>query len=98
MATDGDIEVEVVYALPHDQRIYAVRVPCGAALRQAVERSGILQDQPQLDLGTCAMGIYGRRADADTPLSPGDRIEIYRPLTADPKESRRRRAAKRAAR
>lgn len=99
MATrDEYIEVEVVYAVPDEQRSYTVHVPLGSTVGTAVAASGVGEDHPELDLARCPVGIYGERVDAGTVVDAGDRIEIYRPLIADPKESRRRRAAKRAGR
>ena len=95
---DGCIEVRVVYATPDDQRLYTVRVRGGATVRMAVAESGLLEHHRHIDIDHCAVGIFGERADLATVVSAGDRIEIYRPLIADPKESRRRRAAKRTAR
>lgn len=89
------IAVEIAYALPHEQVLLALRVPPGTCLREAIVRSGILERHPEIDAERCATGIFGRRASADTPLHDGDRVEIYRPLVADPKRSRRQRAAKR---
>ncbi|HSQ04378.1 MAG TPA: RnfH family protein [Burkholderiales bacterium] len=85
--------VEVVYALPDEQVLLAVRAPAGTTLLQAVDLSGIRLRHPEIDLARNAVGIFGKRASPDTLLQCGDRIEIYRPLTADPKETRRRRAA-----
>jgi uncharacterized protein len=83
------VEVEVVYALPRREQSVRVSVPQGATVREALEKSGLLP------LARGKVGIFGRVVRADTPLKPGDRIEIYRPLAADPKEERRRRAARR---
>lgn len=99
MAThETDLDIEVVYATPVAQRLYAVRVSPGTTAREAVLQSGILVDHPDLDIARCALGIFGERVQPDTVVGAGDRVEIYRPLIADPKESRRRRAVKRAAR
>lgn len=95
---DGGLDVEVVYATPAAQRLYAVRVSPGTTARDAVLQSGLLMDQPDLDIARCELGIFGARVEPDTVVGAGDRVEIYRPLMADPKESRRRRAVRRAAR
>lgn len=92
------IEVEVVYALPGDQQVLKLKVPQGATVREALLRSGVLERHPELGTGTCVAGIYGERVGMDSLVAAGDRVEIYRPLIANPKETRRRRAAKRAGR
>lgn len=86
------LQVEVVYALPLDQDCSAVEVPDGARVRDAIERSGVLQRHPEIDLERHAVGIWNRRVALDQALRDRDRVEIYRPLTADPREVRRRRA------
>lgn len=92
------IEVEVVYAAVDRQRLLKVRVPVGTNMRSAVLASGIGEVFPELDLQQCPLGIFGKVvADpAGRVLSAGERVEIYRPLLADPKEIRRLRAAKAA--
>ncbi|HJV82691.1 RnfH family protein [Noviherbaspirillum sp.] len=89
-----DIRVQICYARPqsHDMRELDVRE--GATLQFAIEQSGILRDVPEIDLAACRVGVYGKLKALDTVLRDGDRVEIYRPLVADPKESRRRRAVK----
>jgi putative ubiquitin-RnfH superfamily antitoxin RatB of RatAB toxin-antitoxin module len=84
--------VEVVYATPATQRRYAVEVREGATVRDAVEQSGVLREFPQIDLARERVGIHGRLAALDEALREGDRVEILRPLVADPKTVRRRRA------
>ncbi|AKA82663.1 RnfH family protein [Pseudomonas synxantha] len=92
------VEIEVVYAAVDRQVLLAVTMPVGTSLRAAVLASGIAEHFPQLMLADCPLGIFGKVvADADVrAVQPGDRIEIYRPLLADPKEVRRLRAAKAA--
>ncbi|AKV06577.1 protein RnfH [Pseudomonas fluorescens NCIMB 11764] len=92
------IEVEVVYAAVDRQVLLCVTVPAGATVRAALLASGVDREFPELDLAECPVGIFGKVvADPDTrQLQAGDRIEIYRPLLADPKEVRRLRAAKAA--
>ncbi|EJN17989.1 RnfH family protein [Pseudomonas sp. GM80] len=92
------IEIEVVYAAVDRQVLRSVSVAEGATVRAAVVASGIGVEFPELDLAQCPLGIFGKVvADADSRLiQAGDRIEIYRPLLADPKEVRRLRAAKAA--
>jgi len=97
-ARDGSVRVQVVYATPECQRLYEVRVPRGATVRTAIAESGVLEHFRGVDINDYALGIYGERVDASAVVSEGDRIEIYRPLIADPRESRRRRAARRAGR
>jgi len=88
------IEVEVAYALPDEQVLLKVRVAAGATLRDAIDASGILRRFPQIDLARDAVGVFGKVAKLDDRLSAGDRVEIYRPLTMDPKQARRQRALK----
>ncbi|AZE63358.1 MULTISPECIES: RnfH family protein [Pseudomonas] len=92
------VEIEVVYAAVDRQVLLAVTMPVGTSLRAAVLASGIARQFPDLVLADCPLGIFGKVvADADLrAVQPGDRIEIYRPLLADPKEVRRLRAAKAA--
>ncbi|WP_207847781.1 MULTISPECIES: RnfH family protein [unclassified Pseudomonas] len=92
------IEIEVVYAAVDRQVLCTVCVPEGTTVRDAVQKSGIGAEFPELDLSECPLGIFGKViADPQVRLiQAGDRIEIYRPLLADPKEVRRLRAAKAA--
>ncbi|KRP71225.1 protein RnfH [Pseudomonas paralactis] len=92
------VDLEVVYADVDRQVLLAVTMPAGTSLRAAVLASGIAEHFPQLALADCTLGIFGKVvADADVrAVQSGDRIEIYRPLLADPKEIRRLRAAKAA--
>jgi putative ubiquitin-RnfH superfamily antitoxin RatB of RatAB toxin-antitoxin module len=92
---EGWIVVEVAYALPDEQVLLALQVPAGTTLRQAVELSGIRTRYPEIDLERSPVGIFGRIANHDDVLRNADRIEIYRPLVADPKDTRRRRAGRR---
>ena len=91
------IEVEIVYALAHEQFAQTLRVPVGTTLGEAIARSDLSQRYPQFSAEFALLGIFGRRAVLSTILREFDRIEIYRPLIADPKQSRRLRA-RRAAR
>jgi putative ubiquitin-RnfH superfamily antitoxin RatB of RatAB toxin-antitoxin module len=88
------IRLEVVYATPVEQVALNVEVSAGATVRQAIERSGILQQCPGIDLTQNKVGCWNRVVALDDVVSAGDRIEIYRPLLIDPKEVRRLRAAK----
>ena len=85
------IAVTVVHALPDAATEIEVRVPEGATIADAIERSGIGARLGNVDVSTAAVGIYGKLARRDTILADGDRVELYRPLTADPKTARRRR-------
>jgi putative ubiquitin-RnfH superfamily antitoxin RatB of RatAB toxin-antitoxin module len=87
------IAVEVAYAKPEEQLILALQVPVGTSLREAVERSGVLERFPEIDPDTMKVGIFGKLKKSSQELRAGDRIEIYRPLIADPKEVRKQRAA-----
>jgi putative ubiquitin-RnfH superfamily antitoxin RatB of RatAB toxin-antitoxin module len=90
----NSIDVEIVYALRNEQKISTLTVPEGTTLRQAVERSGVLVRHPEINLdGGNKTGIWGKLAKVDTVLRDRDRVEIYRPLIADPKEVRKQRAA-----
>lgn len=80
------ITVEVVYALPERQTIRQLKVVEGTTLIQAVEQSGILAQFPEIDPEVSKMGIYGKAAKPDSVLRDLDRVEIYRPLIANPKE------------
>lgn len=88
-----EISVEVAYALPHTQEVTSLKVKSGTTVSQAIEQSGILADFPEIDLATAKFGIFGKQAKPEVVLRDKDRIEIYRPLIADPKEVRKKRAA-----
>lgn len=87
------INVEVAYALPEKQIIRAVNVDAGTTIGAAIVLSGIMMDFPELELEEAKVGIFGKAAAMTMVLSDGDRVEIYRPLIADPKEVRWKRAA-----
>lgn len=87
------INVEVAYAMPEKQIIRAVNVDAGTTIGAAIVQSGIMMNFPDLELEDAKVGIFGKAAMMTTVLSDGDRVEIYRPLIADPKEVRRKRAA-----
>lgn len=91
------VNVQLCYAAPLREYRRALTVAPGTTIEQAVIQSGILQDISGIDLATQPVGIFGKKRPLDTVLRERDRIEIYRPLVADPKESRRRRSEKRAA-
>ncbi|HTO49712.1 MAG TPA: RnfH family protein [Burkholderiales bacterium] len=86
--------VEVVYALPDRQTLYALDVEAGATVRDVIERSGVLSAFPEIDLARNRVGIFGKLAALSTPVCDDDRVEILRPLEADPKEARRKRAVR----
>lgn len=85
------IEIEVVYALPDNQLLRRLNFPAGVTARQAVEFSGIISLCPEIDLSQNKLGIFGKLVKPDAILHDRDRVEIYRPLSADPKEARRKR-------
>lgn len=87
------LKVEVCYALPDKQELISLSLPQGATLKQAVEASGLLEKHPEIDIGKNKFGIYAKLSKLDTVLRDRDRVEIYRPLIADPKEVRKQRAA-----
>ena len=87
------IMIEVSYALPKKQIIIPVLVPKDISVKEAIELSGILKKFEEIDLDSNQVGIFGKLTTLDKVLRDRDRIEIYRPLIADPKEIRRKRAA-----
>ena len=87
------LAVEVCYALPDKQEIVAVKLPEGATLQQALEASGLLAKHPEIDIKKNKFGVYAKLSKLDSVLRDRDRVEIYRPLIADPKEVRKQRAA-----
>ncbi|GDX05064.1 RnfH family protein [Buttiauxella sp. A111] len=91
-----DITVEVVYALPEKQYLLKVRVAEGTTVEQVITRSGILELRTDIDLSKNKVGIFSRPVKLTDTVNEGDRVEIYRPLIADPKELRRQRAEKSA--
>ena len=88
------IMIEVSYALPKKQIIIPILVPKDISVKEAIELSGILKKFEEIDLSSNQVGIFGKLTSLDKSLRDHDRIEIYRPLIADPKEIRRKRAAK----
>lgn len=93
----GAFEVEVAFAQPSRQVVKRVSLAPGATLRDAVEASGLDADFPELRTRPLDVGVFGRRMDPETAVRPGERVEIYRPLRADPKELRRSRALRQRA-
>ena len=90
----NEILIEIAYALPEEQVIISIKVPTIFNVQQAIEKSGIQKKFPSIDLSKNKVGIFGKKTTLDQPLNDRDRIEIYRPLILDPKEMRRKRAAK----
>lgn len=90
----GKIAVEVAYALPQKQYLQRVTLDEGATVEQAIQASGLLALRDDIDLSKNKVGIYSRPAKLQDVVNDGDRVEIYRPLIADPKELRRQRAEK----
>lgn len=86
------MRVEVVYATAAEQVVVEVELPAAATAAEAIRASGILEKFPEIDPARWMLGIYGERVTSEAALHDGDRVEIYRPLVADPKEARRRRA------
>ena len=85
--------VEVAYALPDKQSLVSLEVEKGTTLKEAIEASGILDSFEQIDLTKDRVGIFSKFSTLDTVLREKDRVEIYRPLIADPKQVRKERAA-----
>ena len=88
----NEITVEVVYARLDQQMIIEVRVPSGAKVSEAIEQSGIAKYFPEIDLAKSKVGVFGKLTKLDALVRDRDRVEIYRPLSADPKDVRRKRA------
>jgi len=94
MSNDKTITVEVAYALPHRQVLIEVELPVGATALEAAQRSGIAGKFDGVDLDNGTLGIFGHIVAPSQVLRDGDRVEIYRPLIADPKEVRKARAVR----
>ena len=86
------IHIEVAYALPHVQMLVPLILPEGATVEEAIRQSGLLEKFPEIDLANAKTGIWNKAAELTAELREKDRVEIYRPLVADPKEVRRKRA------
>ncbi|MBK8535033.1 MAG: RnfH family protein [Candidatus Competibacteraceae bacterium] len=95
MASDNPalIRVEVAYARPDEQVIIPVEVATGATMEQAILQSRIQERFPDIDLNTAKVGVFGKLSKLSATVRAGDRVEIYRPLLADPKAVRKKRAA-----
>lgn len=92
MAEPDTFMVEVAYARPDEQVVVSITVPAGATLEQAVRQSRILEHFPEIDLATAKVGVFSKRSPLSRVLAAGDRVEIYRPLLADPRQARQQRA------
>lgn len=88
------LNIEVAYALPDCQTVLAVKVRPDTTVEEAIAASGMLARHPEIDLAVNKVGVYSRPVKLGDPLHEGDRIEIYRPLIADPREMRKKRADK----
>ena len=88
----AEIEVEVVYALPAEQAPVRLFLPAGVAVQAAITASGLAQRYPEIEQAPLRVGVFGKVVALDTPLNDGDRVEIYRSLSVDPKAARRHRA------
>lgn len=86
------MKVTVVYARPGAQHVLPVEVAAGATVADAIVASGLLALEPQLELQALSVGVWNRVVPLDALLAAADRVEVYRPLTLDPKEARRLRA------
>lgn len=82
----SEMNIEVVYALPEKQYLQRLTLPQGSNVEQAIERSGLLNLRSEIDLSKNKVGIFSRPVKLNDPLHDGDRVEIYRPLIADPRE------------
>lgn len=91
--TEEQIQVEVCFAREREQALIAVKGPVGLTVAEAIERSGILDRLPEIDLKVNKVGVFGKLAKLDQALQSGDRVEIYAPLIADPKQARKDRAS-----
>jgi putative ubiquitin-RnfH superfamily antitoxin RatB of RatAB toxin-antitoxin module len=90
--TDAPLDVEIAYAEPQRAIVKTFRVAPGSRVADALRQAALDPEFSEVDLENAAVGIFGRVIQGDHPLKEGDRIEIYRPLTADPKTARRARA------
>jgi Uncharacterized protein conserved in bacteria len=84
------MKVGVVYAKPQSQAWLTIEIPEGATVKDAIDKSGILGKYPEIDLAVQKVGVFGKVVDLDAVLEDGARVEIYRPITADPKTVKRR--------
>jgi putative ubiquitin-RnfH superfamily antitoxin RatB of RatAB toxin-antitoxin module len=89
MAAPASINIEVVLGLPGRQKLIPLTVDSAITVAEAIQKSGIAEEFPEQDINSCKVGIWGRVVQANQTLREGDRIEIYRPLTIDPRDARR---------
>ncbi|WP_282146161.1 RnfH family protein [Alteromonas stellipolaris] len=92
--SEGLMQIEVAYALPTKQSLVDVAIKEGATVEEVIHASNLLNEYPDIDLSSTKVGIWSRVVKLRDTVKDGDRIEIYRPLIADPKEIRKRRAEK----
>ncbi len=90
---NNKLAVEVVYALPDEQTLLSIDVEEGATVKDVILRSSLLQEFPELDIDSLDVGLFGKATKMTQVVREKDRVEIYRPLIADPKEVRKRKAA-----
>lgn len=93
MPEPAELKIQVCYATPEWAFLEDLLLPAGSTVAQALRRSSLAARLPGFDPDAAVVGIYGKKKTLDTPLREHDRVEVYRPLLADPKEARRRRAA-----
>jgi len=89
---EGLIDIEVVYGLPHKQVLLSLKVPTGTTIEHSITLSGIVNHFPEIIASEAVVGIFSKADKVENTVNQGDRIEIYRPITADPKEMRKLRA------
>jgi putative ubiquitin-RnfH superfamily antitoxin RatB of RatAB toxin-antitoxin module len=94
MSEDNKIAVEVAYALPEKQTIIELQVAAGTTVLEAAQQSGVTEKFEGVDLENAKFGIFGKVVSPKQALQEGERVEVYRPLIADPKEVRKARAAR----
>lgn len=92
MTVTSPLHIEVAYALPQKQFLWRVDARVGTTVEEAIRHSGLLDQFPEIDLARNKVGIFGKLVKLDEQVRDKDRVEIYRPLIADPKEVRRQRA------
>ncbi|MCZ6525637.1 MAG: RnfH family protein [Gammaproteobacteria bacterium] len=93
-ANSTSLHIEVAYAQARQVHVIPLRVTADTSIRLAIQNSGILERCPEIDLAVNKIGVFSKLRDLDSVVRDGDRIEIYRPLIADPKDARRARAAR----
>ena len=94
MVKAATITIEIVYALPDQQQLLTLTIASGSTIAAAIAASSLLKRFPDVQITEHNIGVFGQRCRLDTVLHDGDRIEIYRPLVADPKQARRQRASR----